>query len=163
MRLPRSVSCLLLFVPCAGLAASFPCERSTTKVEHLICATPELGELDERMAALHGALAIACASRATTRARLSFAFKLAQTNAHLCSMQGRLRPIGDALEIVTTPDGFPDADCRLRIEFSEKEIILRDDDGRCRQQACGARASIDGMRFRKVAAKDGACAGVVGK
>jgi uncharacterized protein len=40
---------LLLTAPAA--AASFDCAKAGTKVEKLICATPELGELDERMAA----------------------------------------------------------------------------------------------------------------
>jgi uncharacterized protein len=52
----RLLCLALLALPVAAGAASFDCAKAHTRVEKLICASPELGALDERLAAAFKAI-----------------------------------------------------------------------------------------------------------
>ena len=49
------LSILLSTSATPATAASFPCERATSKVERMICANPELSTLDEHLGRYYAA------------------------------------------------------------------------------------------------------------
>lgn len=49
------VATMLSTVAFTATAASFPCERATTKVERMVCANPELSTLDEQLGRYYAA------------------------------------------------------------------------------------------------------------
>lgn len=55
---------LSVLIPAAGLAASFPCEKATSKVEVLICKEPRLSTLDEHLGQYYAAASAAVAEAA---------------------------------------------------------------------------------------------------
>jgi len=61
-------------------------------------------------------------------------------NGHLCSLWG----VADAVEsgLLYRADA-----CRFTVRFDESQVTLLDEGGRCREEACGARGSIDGATF----------------
>jgi uncharacterized protein len=49
----KLIACLLFALPMAAQAASFDCNKASSKTEKAICADPELSKLDEELAAAY--------------------------------------------------------------------------------------------------------------
>lgn len=54
-KLPLIVAILLSTIAATATAASFPCERATSKIERMVCANPELSTLDEHLGRYYAA------------------------------------------------------------------------------------------------------------
>lgn len=79
----------------------------------------------------------------------SFKFTLVQTNAHICSMEGKMAFTQGVLQYIPNPDDEVDAQCRFSIKEKSSTIELIDPEGACRREYCGMRAGINGTEFLK--------------
>jgi hypothetical protein len=65
-------------------------------------------------------------------------------NGHICTFQENGQWMGNHVLLTR----FDAQACELRLRFKNGKVILSDD-GRCREQTCGARGSYDGVSLPK--------------
>jgi hypothetical protein len=79
----------------------------------------------------------------------SFKFTLVQTNAHICSIEGKIAFTQGVLQYIPNPGDDVDAQCRFSIKEKSSTIELVDPEGAWRREYCGMRAGINGSEFLK--------------